>query len=298
MSPAATNNLENPEHPTTYYGNDSDKDNDPGTKNYIYNKDKDDENDDENDDDDDDALFKSLENEDDSTYRTQRIEQLNAEFARKGYHQSQTSHDPLYANSNSNSNNFNSTYPTLPDDKILLEFTTETHRCVIHFAHPDFARCRVMDEHLRELAVRHDDVRCARVDVRDVPFVVEKLNIRVLPCVIGFKDGMAVERVVGFEGLGVGGGGGKQRQQLDGVDQFSTLMLEKRLLWKGVLVKSKFSRREESGGDVASDEDSEGDDDDEEAEVRQKSGRRAIRGPNPRNKYAYDDDGDDDDDWN
>ncbi|KNG85087.1 NTP binding protein [Aspergillus nomiae NRRL 13137] len=176
---------------------------------------------------DDDDLLKALENEDDSDYRARRIEQLNAELA------SAQNNRSMAPGPGQTTIIQDSLYPTLENDQILLNFTTDTHRCVIHFAHPDFARCDTMDEHMRALATRHYDVRFARVDVRDTPFVVEKLKIRVLPCVIGFKDGIAAERVVGFEGLALGG--------RDGTDSFSTATLEKRLLWKGVLVQAKIS---------------------------------------------------------
>lgn len=220
---------------------------------------------------DDDALFEALENEDDSSYRTHRIEQLNAEFAKEA--QAQIQRDASSAKVD-----IDNLYPTLSNDQSLLDFTTQTHRCVIHFAHPDFAKCGAMDGHLRDLAARHYEVRFARVDVRDIPFVVNKLNIRVLPYVIGFNDGLAVERVVGFEGLG---NGGKQ----DGVDQFSTATLEKRLLRKGILVRAKFIAGDEGSG--ASDEGSDNEDE-------QRMGGRAIRQGNIRRN---DTENDDDDDW-
>ena len=37
---------------------------------------------------------------------------------------------------------------------------------------------------------------------QDSPFFVDKLNVRVLPCVVMFVDGVAVDRVVGFDTLG------------------------------------------------------------------------------------------------
>lgn len=136
-----------------------------------------------------------------------------------------------------------------------------------------------MDQHLELLASRHYEVRFARVDVQNTPFVVEKLNIRVLPCVIGFKDGVGVERVVGFEGLGAGG--------KDGSDQFSSVVLEKRLLWKGVLVREVVGKEQGGGGDSS---ESEGESEDEDR--RKGSGRRAIR----RGNLRFGNDGDDDDD--
>ena len=175
---------------------------------------------------DDEALFAALENEDDTSYRTQRIQQLNAELASQKTNRSANAGTSLFSR--------DSTYPTLSHDEAVLDFTTQTSRCIVHFAHDDFARCGVMDARLEELAGRHYEVRFARVDVRNTPFLVEKLGIRVLPCVIGFKDGVGVERVVGFEGLGVGG--------MDGTEAgFSVKVLEKRLLAKGVLAEAKFT---------------------------------------------------------
>ncbi|KAI9371112.1 thioredoxin-like protein [Aspergillus egyptiacus] len=215
---------------------------------------------------DDDALFKELEEEDDTSYRAHRIEQLNAEFASGnagGRQQTTTIVEE-------------SLYPTLKSDQTLLDFTTQPYSCVIHFAHTDFARCATMDEHIRALSARHQDVRFARVDVRDAPFVVEKLKIRVLPCVIGFKDGIGVERVVGFEGLGARG--------FDGGDGFSTAALEKRLLGKGILSQARFKDGDDDG--------SEGESNESDDDIR---GRR--RGIRTGNTWAAKDTDGDDDDW-
>ncbi|KAA8643150.1 hypothetical protein EYZ11_006807 [Aspergillus tanneri] len=217
----------------------------------------------------DDALFKALENEDDSAYRAHRIEQLNAEFA-------SAKNDRPGALSSAPGTMIieDSLYPTLKSDQALLDFTTQTHRCVIHFAHPDFARCSTMDEHIRTLATQHYEVRFARADVQSTPFVVEKMKIRVLPCVVGFKDGVAVARVVGFEGLGSGG--------RDGTDGFSTATLEKRLFWKGILAQAKVK-----GGDEVSQSS-------DTSDAEDSSVIRGIRSGNVRHQRGrYDDDDDD-----
>lgn len=224
--------------------------------------------------DDADELLASLENEseEDSTYRAQRIEQLNAELAsaKATAPQSTTSATLLDPSD---------TYPTLPTDQSVLNFTTQAHRCLVHFAHPEFTRCAVMDEHLRQLAARHYEVRFARVDVRNTPFVVEKLGIRVLPCVVGFRGGVGVERVVGFEGLGAGG--------KDGTDQFSSVVLEKRLLWKGILVRERLSGKDREDG--ASEESEAGSDSEDDSRRR-----RGIRRGNARLNMDREED---DDDW-
>lgn len=225
----------------------------------------------------DDAIFAALEHEDDTSYRSQRIQQLNAELASQRTNRDSSSTTNKGAGA---SLVRNSTYPTLDNDQAVLDFTTETTRCIVHFAHDDFARCSVMDARLEELAGRHYEVRFARVDVRSTPFLVEKLGIRVLPCVIGFKDGVGVERVVGFEGLGSGGG--------DGEEAFSVKTLEKRLLWKGVLVQAKFSSEEDDDDDVP-----EEDSDQDERDQRRGGVRKTIRSGNARLRNRNDDD----DDW-
>ncbi|KAJ5765590.1 hypothetical protein N7520_005149 [Penicillium odoratum] len=224
---------------------------------------------------DDEALFASLENEDekDATYRTQRIQQLNAELAAQK--------DNRSANSNGATYTQDGRYPTLSNDQGVLDFTTSTTRCIVHFAHDEFTRCAIMDARLEELAGRHYEVKFARVDVRNTPFLAEKLNIRVLPCVIGFKDGVGVERVVGFEGLGPRGTDGTEAG-------FSVTVLEKRLLYKGVLMQAKFSADDEDEDEHQSEDDG--------YDVRKGSRlrKKAIQSGKVGQRGRYDDD---DDEW-
>lgn len=117
-------------------------------------------------------------------------------------------------------------YLQIKNEKALMETTTATKYCIVHFFKPDFNRCRIMDEHLAALAPVHLETRFLRIDVEHAPFLVEKLKVRVLPCVIAFVDGVGVDRVVGFEGLGYS------------EDTFKTRDLEVRLIAAGVLRKA------------------------------------------------------------
>jgi hypothetical protein len=58
------------------------------------------------------------------------------------------------------------------------------------------------------------------------PFLVTKLKIKILPCVIAFVEGISVDRVIGFDGLG------------HSEDNFTTGDLEQRLLKAGIRIKS------------------------------------------------------------
>ena len=149
------------------------------------------------DDADTDTLFAELEAEDDTTFRAARAQQLSAELAK------------LRPN-NATAQSAAEAYVTLRSDDEVLRFTTNTEKCLLHFLHADFSRCAVMDSHLQRLAERHSQyndgqVKIGRVNVRDASFVVEKLGVRVLPCVVGFVGGVAKGRIVGFEGVAFGG---------------------------------------------------------------------------------------------
>lgn len=76
------------------------------------------------------------------------------------------------------------------------------------------------------------------MSVDNAPFLVTKLKVQVLPCVIAFVDGVGADRVVGFEGLARFGGS---------VDDFRTKDLEARLLAAGVLFQEKKLKEAEVG---------------------------------------------------
>ena len=85
------------------------------------------------DDSDEDALIAALEDDEElDGFREQRLQQLHAEFdnARR-----------LRANEHG-------TYVEIKDEKALMDITTSTKLCVVHFFKPDFNRCRIMDNHL------------------------------------------------------------------------------------------------------------------------------------------------------
>jgi thioredoxin-like negative regulator of GroEL len=95
----------------------------------------------------------------------------------------------------------------------FLEIVTKTPSVVAHFYHPNFERCRVMDKHLAILARKYFDTRFIKISAPDAPFFVEKLNVKMLPCLICFFNGVAGRRLVGFDELG-------------GKDDFQTELLE------------------------------------------------------------------------
>ncbi|KAF4551382.1 Hypothetical protein D9617_13g098800 [Elsinoe fawcettii] len=170
--------------------------------------------------DDEDALIAALE-EDDSNdlagLRERRLQQLHSEFTR-----AKAQRESGFG-----------TYVEIKDEKTILDITTSTKLCVVHFMKPDFTRCRTMDQKLEVLAPKHFDTRFASINVENAPFLITKLKIQVLPCVIAFVNGVAVDRIIGFEGIS------------SRPDSITVQELEARLLTTGALVRSKMTAEDE-----------------------------------------------------
>ncbi|GAA5837507.1 hypothetical protein JCM5353_001741, partial [Sporobolomyces roseus] len=115
-------------------------------------------------------------------------------------------------------------YSEIKVEKQLLDITAKAGRSVVHFFHPDFRRCKIMDKHLERLAQKHTDTLFVKADVANMPFLVNKLSVKVLPCVIGFVEGVSKMKLVGFD-------------ELEGGDDFNTKTLEIGMVHCGVLNK-------------------------------------------------------------
>ena len=115
-------------------------------------------------------------------------------------------------------------YTEITQDE-FLPIVTGSKRVVCHFYHSDFERCKIIDMHLREIAKEHIETRFVNINVEKAPFFIKKLQIKVLPTIILFTDGLAEDRIVGFEELG-------------GEDEFETIILTRRLV-KGKIIDAK-----------------------------------------------------------
>merc|ERR1712072_605176 len=88
------------------------------------------------------------------------------------------------------------------EEEAFLKTVTASERCVVHFYHKQFEKCKIMDMHLRKCAKKFFGTRFVRLDAEKAPFFVQKLMIKTLPCAVVFNDGIAKGRQVGFDGLG------------------------------------------------------------------------------------------------
>ncbi|KAL4398967.1 hypothetical protein ACI68E_004364 [Malassezia pachydermatis] len=130
-------------------------------------------------------------------------------------------------------------YKEVKDEKELLRTSIREPRCVIHFAKKEFRRCQILDRHLEHLARQHPNTLFVKVDVENTPFLVDKLHIRVLPCIMAFVNGISKDKLIGFESFG-------------NSDSFTTAALEWRLGQTGVIVPQQKAHQPILGFGVAS----------------------------------------------
>lgn len=91
-------------------------------------------------------------------------------------------------------------YREIVEEDFLKE-VTGCSSVAVHFYHPEYMTCKVMDKHLSALAPRVLGVRFLKLNATKAPFFVPKLKVRVLPSVVFFVDGVAVGRQTGLQGL-------------------------------------------------------------------------------------------------
>lgn len=94
----------------------------------------------------------------------------------------------------------------------FLPYVTKNEFAICHFYHQDFERCKILDKHFRMIAPNHTETAFITLNVEKAPFFVQKLQIKVLPTICLFKNGVLKRKIVGFEELG-------------GNDEFKTIEL-------------------------------------------------------------------------
>ncbi|MED6191898.1 Thioredoxin domain-containing protein plp3b [Stylosanthes scabra] len=125
-------------------------------------------------------------------------------------------------------------YKEITEGDFLAE-VTGSEKVICHFYHKEFYRCKIMDKHLKSLSPKHIDTKFIKLDAENAAFFVAKLAIKTLPCVILFRQGVAVDRLIGFQDLG-------------GKDDFSTRTLEALLIKKGIIDEKKDGDDDENDG--------------------------------------------------
>jgi thiol-disulfide isomerase/thioredoxin len=91
----------------------------------------------------------------------------------------------------------------ITQDEFLPQCTSSKF-VVVHFFHKEFVRCQILTHHLKRIAPLHCQCKFVEIDAEKAPFFVVKLKIQTLPTLIVFRDGKAINRLIGFEDLAEG----------------------------------------------------------------------------------------------
>ncbi|EPQ29624.1 uncharacterized protein PFL1_02843 [Pseudozyma flocculosa PF-1] len=148
-------------------------------------------------------------------FRERRMLEIREELARRKQGTSSSSQ-------NSSSYALRGKLTEISHEKELIHLSAQEARVAIHFFHASFERCKLLDRHLEVVARLHPDTLFLRANVLNCPFLTAKLGIKVLPCIVTFRDGVSKDKMVGFEELG-------------NSDRFTTGALEWRLGQSGIV---------------------------------------------------------------
>lgn len=133
-------------------------------------------------------------------------------------------------------------YRNIVQDEFLHEVTNSLYT-VCHFYHQDFEKCKVMDHHLQILAKRHIETKFVKIDAAKTPFFVQKLSIRTMPTLIFFVDGVAKDKLIGFEGL-------SDDLPIYQEDEWKTIKLSKLLAKAGMINKENIVDDDQQSAEV------------------------------------------------
>lgn len=113
-------------------------------------------------------------------------------------------------------------YSEIACEKDFFDVSKNSANVVCHFYRSSTMRCSIVDKHLQALAPKHIETKFCKINAEKSFFLVERLNVRVLPTIVLIRFGKTVDYIIGFDDLG-------------GVDDFSTEMMEWRIAQANVI---------------------------------------------------------------
>lgn len=194
---------------------------------------------------DSDDILELLEDQDDNEaiakYRAQRTQQLAQEFSRVK--------DAIRV-TESQSRQVGAITEYHTEGELIADVTSgDSDQCsLVHFYEPQFQKCALMSERLAQVASKHLNLQVMQIKGTNAPFLVTKLKIKVLPCVVIYRNGVECDRLVGFEKLG-GGADGFSFLQLEEYLYSRDMIRHTTITGSSVARQSQREQREESDDD-------------------------------------------------
>mmetsp|Transcript_8601 Transcript_8601/g.13947 ORF Transcript_8601/g.13947 Transcript_8601/m.13947 type:complete len:182 (-) Transcript_8601:50-595(-) len=102
-------------------------------------------------------------------------------------------------------------YREIRGEKEFFAEVKGSERVVMHFFRSATLRCNIIDRHLGDIAKKHVETKFIKVDAEKSPFLVERLNIWMMPSIVIALNGKTEHTITGLDEFG-------------GTDDFSTEM--------------------------------------------------------------------------
>jgi len=93
-------------------------------------------------------------------------------------------------------------YDELANQEDFFAAVKKSTQMVVHFYRNSTERCKIVDARVRELVPKYIKTRFCKIDAEKAPFLVNRLNIFVMPTLLLVKDCQTVHQIRGFDELG------------------------------------------------------------------------------------------------
>ncbi|SCN45245.1 phosducin-like protein, putative [Plasmodium malariae] len=87
-------------------------------------------------------------------------------------------------------------------EKEFIPTVLKNYNVVCHFYDSSFKRCNILHTHLIKLANIHLATKFIKVEANNCQFFMNKLNIKILPSLCLFIEGVLIKTCIGFEDFG------------------------------------------------------------------------------------------------
>jgi hypothetical protein len=81
----------------------------------------------------------------------------------------------------------------------LMNYVTANDLVIIHFYQNNFPKCILVNNLINQLSQRHLGPLWLSINVKNCPFLVQKLQIKVLPCIAIYNRAILVKKILGYE---------------------------------------------------------------------------------------------------
>lgn len=83
-------------------------------------------------------------------------------------------------------------------DDIFNAIITSNKLVVVDFFATWCGPCRALSPYIDELSTNHHNILFVKANIEEIPLIANELDVKSLPCVVIFKNGKEINRVVGF----------------------------------------------------------------------------------------------------